>query len=53
MPEQYEIHWLWYYGIAFGILWVLFAITTLAKAERRYRKSTDDRRTHRRTWPKW
>lgn len=51
MPEQPEIHWLWYLGM------VVFAVVLLGGCigtylVRRDEKAREERRTHRRTWPK-
>ena len=50
MPEQPEIHWLWYYGFALALalavgIWGTMRARRLAKEE----KFTP---THRRTYPK-
>ena len=50
MPEQYEIHWLWFYGVAFGLI-LLGGIWGTIRA-RRLEKENRFRPTHRRTYPK-
>ncbi|KKL64605.1 hypothetical protein LCGC14_2163350 [marine sediment metagenome] len=45
------MHWLFYYGIAFGIVWLAFGIYGTIQ-ERRRRKENRLRPTHRRTYPK-
>ncbi len=50
MPEQPEIHWLWFYGLAFAL--ILFAGILGTIQERRRRKANRFRPTHRRTYPK-
>ena len=48
MPEQPEIHWLWYFGVLFGLILLGGCLGTyLAR-----RSGNEERRTHRRTWPK-
>ena len=47
MPEQPEIHWLWYYGFALVLILLVGIVGTIS--ERRRRKAEKFTPTHRRT----
>ena len=51
MPEQPEIHFLWYYGFALAL--ILFAGIVGTIQERQRRKENRFRPTHRRTYPRF
>lgn len=51
MPEQPEIHFLWYFGVVFGIILLVGICGTIVELAR-HRNAEEQRRTHRRTWPK-
>lgn len=46
MPEQPEIHWLWYYGL---ILAVILVVGIWGTVRARRMAKWEERRTHRRT----
>ena len=57
MPEQPEIHFLWYFGAVFGFVllcgfyWAFLAWRSDKANEERRRKAEKFTPTHRRTWP--
>ena len=51
MPEQPEIHWLWYYGVVFGLI-LLVGICGAIVERARNRNAEKFTPTHRRTYRK-